>query len=69
MVGTRVLGYGKNYNVVIIDPDTNEEVETTIDLSTIGHKKIDESLFENGNNFEFELPNSKRKIDFKLINT
>ena len=67
MVGTRVLGYGKDYNVVILDPDTNEEIDTTIDLSTLGHKKIDESLFENGNNFEFELPNSKRKIEFKLL--
>ena len=67
MVGTRVLGYGKDYNVVILDPDTNEEADTTIDLSTLGHKKIDESLFENGNNFEFELPNSKRKLEFKLL--
>jgi len=67
MVGTRVLGYGKDYNVVILDPDTNEETDTTIDLSTLGHKKFDESLFENGNNFEFELPNSKRKLEFKLL--
>ena len=45
MVGTRILGYGKDYPVVIIDPDTNQEVETTIDLTTLDHKKIDESLF------------------------
>jgi hypothetical protein len=67
MVGTRVLGYGQNYDVMIIDPETNEEVETSIDLSKLEHKKMDESLFVNGNNFEYELPNSKRKIGFKLL--
>ena len=67
MVGTRVLGYGQNYDVMIMDPETGEEVETVIDLSKLDHKKIDESLLTNGNNFEYELPNSKRKIGFKLL--
>ena len=67
MVGTRILGYGKDYDVMIIDPETNQEVETTIDLTTLDHKKVDESLLQNGNNFEFELPNSKRKVGFKLL--
>ena len=67
MVGTRILGYGKDYNVLIVDPETGQEVETTIDLTTLDHKKVDESLLQNGNNFEFELPNSKRKLGFKLL--
>ena len=67
MMGTRILGYGKDYPVVISDPETGEQVETTIDLTTIKEKKVDESLLQNGNNFEFELPNSKRKIGFKLL--
>jgi hypothetical protein len=67
MMGTRILGYGKDYPVVITDPETGVEVETTIDLTTIKEKKVDESLLQNGNNFEFELPNSKRKIGFKLL--
>ena len=67
MVGTRVLGYGKDYDVVIVDPETGQDVETTIDLTTLDHKKVDESLLQNGNNFEFELPNSKRKLGFKLL--
>ena len=67
MVGTRILGYGKDYEAMMIDPETSQEVETTIDLSTLGHKEIDESLFENGNEFEYELPNSKRKVGFKLL--
>ena len=67
MVGTRILGYGKDYNVKIIDPNTNEEVESTIDLSSLGHVEIDDKVFENGNTFEYELPNSKRKVGFKLF--
>ena len=67
MVGTRILGYGKDYEVMIIDPKSGERVETTIDLTTLGHKEMDDSLFENGNNFEYELPNSKRKVGFKLL--
>ena len=48
MVGTRILGYGKDYDCVITDPDTQERVEQVIDLTTLEHKKINEKLFKNG---------------------
>jgi len=67
MVGTRILGYGREYKVMITDPDTNERVEHSVDLTTLKHKKIDESKLKSGNKFEFELPNSKRMIEFKLL--
>jgi len=68
MVGTRVLGYGKDYVVNMTDPDTSLEVEHSFDLTALNHKKVDEKLFKNGENkFEFELPNTKRKIEFKLL--
>jgi len=67
MVGTRILGYGKDYEISLIDPDTKERVEYSVDLTTLSHKKFDEKLFENGNNFTFELPNSKRLLGFKLM--
>jgi len=67
MVGTRILGYGKDYGVTLTDPDTNERVEYVVDLTKLENKPIDEKLFENGNNFSFELPNSKRVIGFKLL--
>ena len=31
------------------------------------NKKIDETVYENGNKFLFETPNSKRVIEFKLL--
>jgi Cft2 family RNA processing exonuclease len=67
MVGTRILGYGKDYAIELTDPDTNERVEYVVDLSKLQNKSIDEKLFENGNNFTLELPNSKRVIGFKLL--
>ena len=33
----------------------------------LNNKKVDESLFKNGNLFSIELPNSKRVIEFKLL--
>ena len=67
MVGTRILGYGKDYGITLVDPDTNERVEHVVDLTKLDNKPIDEKLFENGNSFTFELPNSKRVIGFKLL--
>jgi len=69
MMGTRILGYGSGYNVSVNDPETNEEVELQVDLTTLKPKEMDEKLLEKGENkFEFELPNSKRKVEFKLLN-
>ena len=67
MIGTRILGYGKDYRISLVDPDTNERVEHSVDLTKLENKPIDEKLFENGNNFTFELPNSKRVVEFKLL--
>ena len=67
MVGTRILGYGANYNIMLTDPDTNERVEYTVDLSKLNNKKIDEKKYKNGNLFSLELPNSKRVVEFKLL--
>ena len=60
MLGTRVLGYGPKYDVIVNDPDTGLEVEHTFDLTKLETKNVDEKLFESGENkFEFKLPNSK----------
>jgi hypothetical protein len=67
MVGTRILGYGKDYRVEITDPDTQERVEATIDLTELKHKKINKKLYKNGNKFSFTLPNSERVVEFKLL--
>ena len=67
MIGTRVLGYGKDYPVTLTDPDTGEAVETEIDLTKLKNVKFDESVFKGENKFSFTLPNSKKVIEFKLL--
>ena len=67
MVGTRVLGYGKEYKITLNDPDTNERVEHSVDLTSLKHKEVDIKSLDGKSVLEFKLPNSKRVIEFKLL--
>ena len=46
MIGTRILGYGKDYGVTLTDPDTNERVEYVVDLTKLENKPIDEKQID-----------------------
>ena len=62
MVAARILGYGKEYEF------TYEDIEHTVDLSTLEPVELDFSQFTKGQNeFTFELPTSKRTVVFKLL--
>lgn len=69
MVAARILGYGKDYVVEVEDPFSNgTKQKVTIDLTEIEHKEVDYSLFQSRKNeFDFELPNSKRVVTFRLM--
>ena len=69
MVAARLLGYGNDYTVELEDPfSQGTKQKVTIDLSQIEHKEVDYSLFENRRNeFDFELPNSRRVVTFRLM--
>jgi hypothetical protein len=69
MVAARILGYGKDYTVQIEDPSSpGTKQKVTIDLTQIEHKEVDYSLFEQRKNeFDFELPQSKRVVTFRLL--
>jgi hypothetical protein len=69
MVAARILGYGKDYVVEIDDPfSPGTKQKVTIDLTQIEHKEVDYSLFERRiNEFDFELPQSKRVVTFRLM--
>jgi len=68
MVATRILGYGKNYEFEIDCPSCGEKNKDNIDLTSLKDKEIDYSIFKRGiNEFEFELPASKRNITFKFL--
>jgi hypothetical protein len=62
LIAARILGYGKDYNI------TYNGKETTVDLTQLGEKTFDESLFKNGiNEFSFILPKSQNTVTFKLL--
>ena len=68
MVGTRVLGDGKDYVVTMEDPDTSLEVEHSFDLTKLNHATIDYEKLKSGKNeFEYTTTNSKTKLTFKLL--
>jgi hypothetical protein len=62
MIASRVLGYGKEYVIEF------EGEEVSIDLTSLKDKEIDLSKYEKGKNeFSFTLPNSKRKLTYKIL--
>ncbi len=66
-LATRILGYGPEYDVEVTDPFSGEKQKVIIDLSEIETKDIDFSILNQENNYEMELPLSKKKITFKLL--
>ena len=69
MIAARVLGYGKDYQVEITDPFTNNKQKETIDLTQFENKEYDGSsqIELHRNEFEFELPRSKRIVTFQAL--
>jgi len=62
LIASRILAYGKEYEVEV------EGRKVEVDLTTLKDKFIDESIVTNGaNEFEFELPATKRKLTFKFL--
>ena len=66
LIAARILGYGSEYSFKYVN-NNGQEVETTVDLSKLEEKKVDESLFKGGNEFTFTLPKSGNTITFKLL--
>ena len=66
MIASRILAYGPEYTVKVINPNTDNEFEHTFDLTECEFKNMSDDI--NGNEFEVELPYSKVKIKFKLLN-
>ena len=69
MIAARVLGYGKDYEVEITDPFTNNKQKDTIDLTQFENKEYDgtNQTELHKNEFEFTLPRSGRKITFMAM--
>lgn len=62
----RATSYGADFPVVVSDPETGEEIETVLDLTTFKPKDFKLIGDENGW-FDFETPIRKDKIKFKYL--
>ena len=67
LLATRILGYGKDYQVEVTDPFSGETQKTNIDLSKVQVKEVDTDFLSNENKYEFDLPIGKKTIIFRLL--
>jgi len=70
MIAARILGYGKDYEVEIDDPTSpGDKQKDVIDLTQFEAVEYDGSNQTklHSNEFEFELPQSKRKVTFQAL--
>ena len=62
----RASSFGAEFPIVVRDPESGEQIETTIDLMSLKYKEFKLVGDENGY-FDYELPQSKDKIKFKFL--
>jgi hypothetical protein len=67
LIAARILGYGKDYSFKY-KPNGSEEDETiTVDLQKLDYKKVDYNIYDEKNEFTFELPHSKNTVTYRLL--
>jgi rubredoxin len=69
MVAARVLGYGKEYPVEVTCPECGEKTKLTVDLTKLPVKEVDTTTMIAPNVFEFTLPQTNRKLTYKILTT
>ena len=66
MVAARILAYGPEYECQVTNPKTGETLTHTFNLADCPFKKLPKDTKEN--KFEVDLPISKKKVTFKVLN-
>ena len=68
LVAARILAYGPEYTVEVINPnDVNEKEQHTFDLTQCPFKGLSKKLDYSNNSFDFTTPIGKNKLKFKLL--
>lgn len=62
----RATSYGPDFPIYVRDPQSGQQIETVVDLTTLKTKEFNLIGDENGH-FEYELPVSKDKVKFKFL--
>jgi hypothetical protein len=66
IIAARILSYGKDYDVIVIDPDTKAELKRVVDLTKLKNSEFNLQSDDNGE-FEYVLPdNTVLKFKFLL---
>ena len=66
MLATRLLGYGKEYIVEMLDSEENKH-KIVVDLSSVKTKEVDLSTLNPENTYNFTTPMGKNLIEFKYL--
>lgn len=66
MIAARIFGEGPEYTTVITRPN-GKKSKISVDLQTIKHKEIDETLMTGKNLFTCQLPISKKTVGIELF--
>lgn len=68
LIASRILAYGKDYEVSIECPHCKEKSSETFDLTEIPNKEIDTTIFKkNSMIYTYQLPYSKKVLELKLF--
>jgi len=67
LIAARILAYGSEYSFQYTESENDSKEQINVDLQTLNPKEVDLSLYQNKNEFTFELPASKNTITFKLL--
>tara|TARA_R100000152_G_C6732203_1_gene156743 strand:+ start:121 stop:915 length:795 start_codon:yes stop_codon:yes gene_type:complete len=67
MVAARILAYGGDYEVEVMNPNDNSKFNHKFDLTALEFKNPVEGVDYSENNFTLDLPVSKVTITFKLL--
>ena len=62
----RATSYGAEFPIVVSDPDTGEQIDSVVDLTTLKPKEFKLIVDENGY-FDYTLPVTKAKIKFRYL--
>lgn len=68
MIAIRITGYGAEYTAGVGCNQCGHKFSNSFDLSELVIKNLEvEPIEKNKNEFEFELPRSKKRVTFKLL--
>jgi hypothetical protein len=67
LIASRILAYGSTYSFEYLDSETDSKEAITVDLQNLKNKSVDYSIYDNKNEFSFELPHSKNTVTFRLL--